>query len=391
MIINQPAFEDLLEIMQLRKAQVPSIEIDYSKLSIDMDALKITPLPLESDRLNEDKIGILDLLGVYFSADRKVIIYDLRIRICARISGIDYQELYDIVLCHELAHAATHLGLDRAGEIWTSFGTETALTLEYFAQIYTFLFYAKNQCDDVTEAMQKLSLTQPYIYQTYLKSIGKDISCINNALLEARHNSVTLQAGRQTAGQNNNSTSISPAGSGSGGICSGGHSQLNAGQNNQLQANLQAQVTPQQQDHWVKVIEAPVPCPTIVWCNRSKRTFELEMKFSIRYNLGKKGPPTLKSIDYPLCGMVYFEPCGTFELEDLVFDFSQPDNFYDYYSDLETFPPVSDCHLNGVKDLSISYSYAIKAVCTLDDFKDIDDYFKAYTSTIKEVIFIQQH
>ena len=324
--ISMSIFKELLKIMQLRKAQVPSIEVDYSSLPKDLGVLKITPLPLESDRLNEDKIGILDLLGKYVPADRKVIIYDLRIRIYAGISGIDYQELYDIVLCHELAHAATHLGLDQAGEIWTSFGAETALTIEYFAQIYTYLFYAKKQRDDITEAMRKLSITQPHVYQTYLKSRGKGIFCINNAFLQARHSHARLQSPRQ------------------------------------------ALVTRQHEDHWVGVILAPIQCPPIVWCNCSKRSFELEMKFSIRYHSVKKGTTPSKSIDYPLCGMVKFTPRGIFEFQDTLYDFSAPSPFYEDRPDLETFSvPTSDCHPDGA-NLSIP-PYAINTACTPDDFK----------------------
>ena len=358
--ISKSIFKKLLKIMQLRKAQTPSIEIDYSSLPPDLDVLKIKPLPPETDRLNENKIGILDLLGVYVPADRKVIIYDLRIRICAGISGIDYQELYDIVLCHELAHAATHLGLDQSGEIWTSFGAETALTIEYFAQIYTYLFFAKKQNFKVNEAMQKLSITQPHVYQTYLRSRGKSIFRINNALLQARHSHVRLQSTRQ------------------------------------------ALVNPQQQDHWVEVIVAPVQCPPIVWYNRDPNSFKLEMKFSIRYNLGQKGTTPLKSIDYPLCGMVYFKPCGRFEFDDMIFDFSSPDDVFDYYYLEKPFSVpasgcrlASDCHLNDAKDLYI------KTVCTPDDFKDIEDYFKESgnivkyfkysTSKINGIRFIQQH
>ena len=176
--VFETVFNELLKLMQLQRGAVPAVEIDC-RTEPEIYCCTI-------DRLLESGIGILDILGRYYPGSRKVIVYDLLIRIYAVKSGIPYRILYEIVLCHELAHAATHLGLDQAGKIWSLFDTAHSSTVEYFAQIYTHLYYTQNKRSDVTDAMAKLSRTQPRQYQTYLRSIKKDISCINNALLQAR-------------------------------------------------------------------------------------------------------------------------------------------------------------------------------------------------------------
>lgn len=188
-ISNHPTFEtifnELLNLMQLRLDAVPAVEIDC-RTELEIYYCTI-------DRLLDSGFGILDILGRYYPGSRKVVIYDLLIRIHALKCGIPYRILYEIVLCHELAHAATHLGLDQAGKIWSLFGTAHSSTVEYFAQIYTHLYYAecekldkKEQYSGFTAAMAKLSRTQPRQYQTYLRNIKKDISSINNSLLQAR-------------------------------------------------------------------------------------------------------------------------------------------------------------------------------------------------------------
>ena len=200
-------FNELLKLMQLRKGQVPRIETNYS-WSIPPEIIQ--HLPDDLKKLFEEKapcaelkekelepIGILDLLGVYLPAKRQVIIYDLLIRLCAGEQGIPYQILYDIVVCHELAHAATHLGIDQNGEIWALFGSEPAAIKEYFAQIYTYIYYNQSQRNVVTGAMAKFARTQPSIYQKYLDDTGENISDINRALLQARHSVPALQSSQQ--------------------------------------------------------------------------------------------------------------------------------------------------------------------------------------------------
>jgi len=185
---NQSVFEtifnELLNLMQLLRGTVPAVEIDY-RTEQEIYCCTI-------DRLLES--GVLDILGRYYPGCRKVVVYDLLVRQYASGCGIPYRILYEIVLCHELAHAATHLGLDQNNADWSLFGMAPFTTVEYFAQIYTHLYYAGKQCREVTDAMEKLSLSQPHEYRTYLRSLKQDTDCINNALLDARQQIQYAQA-----------------------------------------------------------------------------------------------------------------------------------------------------------------------------------------------------
>lgn len=202
-------FEELLTLMQLRPDYVPHVEIN--RKSAPRMAIRIllgrNAIPayqsapenlkwlVEDEEPNHDRLecldqienlGIFDLLGEYNPGNGNITLYDLLIRLCAEKLEIEYQHLYDIVLCHELSHAATHLGIDQAGGIWTCFGDTPSATVEYFAQLYTHLLYAKKQRHEITAAMQKLASDQPVIYKSYFADVSKDISDINNDLLDAR-------------------------------------------------------------------------------------------------------------------------------------------------------------------------------------------------------------
>lgn len=185
---NQSVFEtifnELLNLMQLHRGTVPAVEIDY-RTEQEIYCCTI-------DRLLES--GVLDILGRYYPGCRKVVVYDLLVRQYASGCDIPYRILYEIVLCHELAHAATHLGLDQNNADWGLFGMAPFTAVEYFAQIYTHLYYAGKQCNEVTDAMERLSLSQPHEYRTYLRSLKQDTDCINNALLDARQQILYPQA-----------------------------------------------------------------------------------------------------------------------------------------------------------------------------------------------------
>jgi len=204
---NQPLgldiFCELLPLMQLCEGQVPVVEVNRKsaprKIIRNLLGRKAIPTQQrapedlrwlvegeEPCRDHIESVGILDLLGEYIPGSKKVILYDLLIHLCAEELGLDYQILYDVVLCHEMSHAATHLGVDQAGEIWLCFGSAPSQTTEYFAQIYTHLLFAQKGRHEVTMAMQKLSSEQPVIYKTYIENVDKDPAVINRDLLRAR-------------------------------------------------------------------------------------------------------------------------------------------------------------------------------------------------------------
>jgi hypothetical protein len=161
------AFNDLLDIMQLDKGRVPDFDVD-----IDPGFL------ISVDEINIETPGILDLLGAYFSDTKQVILYPQLIEIVASKYKIPRDVLYEIVIYHEAAHAATHLGRDNHGRIWDSFDYAGTDDKEYFAQIYTYLLLLQNKSTDAIAAMERLSRCQPSKYKTYLDHINDNISDI---------------------------------------------------------------------------------------------------------------------------------------------------------------------------------------------------------------------
>ena len=127
--------------------------------------------------------GVLDLLGLYFSDTRKVVLYLRAIELCAQSHNIPYDQLYIKVLCHELAHAANHLGADSQGVIWNDFADATSAKKEYFAQMYTHRLFEASNCQHLVQMMADFARNhQPAKYATYLNDTGKTLQEINDDL-----------------------------------------------------------------------------------------------------------------------------------------------------------------------------------------------------------------
>lgn len=80
-----------------------------------------------------------DLLGVYLPLSEAVELYWLSIVLCARRHKWAVQDLTQVVLVHEFAHACTHLGKDSDGGSWDAdiFCKQTAGMIEGLAQYWT--------------------------------------------------------------------------------------------------------------------------------------------------------------------------------------------------------------------------------------------------------------
>lgn len=131
-------------------------------------------------------INVIDLLGVYINNTNKIILYDLLIRLCSDKLDIDYETLKQIVLTHELAHAITHTGKDIENNIWEYFDIALLEDKEYFAQIYTYKLFKKDNNNLALNVMDKLSENQLEEYNTYKKSLGLAIAEINKNLIDTR-------------------------------------------------------------------------------------------------------------------------------------------------------------------------------------------------------------
>jgi hypothetical protein len=139
-----------------------------------------------SDPNDDSKPGSMDLWGIYSSGKRKVVLYTRAIELSARAKGIRYDDLYTIVLCHELAHAANHLGVDKSQGIWERFAQATSEDLEFFAQIYAHHHFDQGGMKALVSTMRDITRNQPLKYGEYLAHLDKTVDEINERLMQAR-------------------------------------------------------------------------------------------------------------------------------------------------------------------------------------------------------------
>jgi len=123
-----------------------------------------------------DRVWDIDgLLGLYEPDEVQIVLFDKYIGQCAKILHIDYSVLTDIVLIHEFAHWACHVGpfpsiLPR----WNtaSFMSHGEGIHELLAQLFT-----KKYCDrkgkQWIDSMEVLTARQSPVYQSYRDAVNK--------------------------------------------------------------------------------------------------------------------------------------------------------------------------------------------------------------------------
>lgn len=141
---------------------------------------------IEFDYQPDKTIHVLDLLGVYKSYSNVIILYKQFIKLCAYQLDFDYETLRQIVLTHQLTHAITHLGKDVENSIWEYYDIASTEDIEYFAQIYTYKLFEKENNYSALDVMDKLCENQLEVFQRYKKSTNTDIAEVNKILLETR-------------------------------------------------------------------------------------------------------------------------------------------------------------------------------------------------------------
>lgn len=128
---------------------------------------------IDNPEKKDTRWDIDDLLGCYWASEVKVEIFRNKIAECALDHSCDAEVITDIVLVHELAHWACHLGPFPAmkPDKWEteSFTSHGPGIHELLAQLFTYE-YCQNQADirpDVMKMMEKLTCKQSDVYQTY--------------------------------------------------------------------------------------------------------------------------------------------------------------------------------------------------------------------------------
>lgn len=129
---------------------------------------------------------IFDVLGEYYSAKRKIVIYDRLISAAAIALEIDADLLTDVVLAHEIAHAVTHLGKDAHDGVWKHFATALTEDKELFAQIYPYLLFRETSQVEPAAVMDRLTDYQPPHYRAWKDLTEESVDEINARLTVAR-------------------------------------------------------------------------------------------------------------------------------------------------------------------------------------------------------------
>ena len=136
-------------------------------------------------REGESEESPIDILGLYFPEDKKIIIYENLCRLTAIELNLSFDELVNVVLAHEEAHAVTHLGVDRDDKIWEYFTSAFRHNKELYAQLYPYLIFEDSSPE--MEVFLRLNTKQPLIYQNWEMKKDLDIDEINEEFYKIRH------------------------------------------------------------------------------------------------------------------------------------------------------------------------------------------------------------
>lgn len=167
-----------------------------------------------------------DVLGAYFFNESRIEMYWMVIGLVARSEGIDLDGLTVTVLCHELAHAYTHLGFDTASGQWNTkaFADADLSIVEGLAQFYTGAVAerVRPRSPSVEKAFKALLRLQEGPYLAHLGWSEKDENAgeaVRHAMVETRsqeliHHSEflkSLDAARKEVGRRHKAPKKPPA------------------------------------------------------------------------------------------------------------------------------------------------------------------------------------
>ena len=130
--------------------------------------------------------AIVDTLGEYRPATRKIVVYDRMCRLAAASLHIDLRTMKKIVVIHELCHLITHAAEDNDNHIWYHFEYANADDKELFAQIYSLLYFKKKKDKQCENVFRSLADHQSDLYNSWRRYENARIDDINFDLLVAR-------------------------------------------------------------------------------------------------------------------------------------------------------------------------------------------------------------
>ncbi len=161
---------------------------------------------------------------------------------------------------------------------------------------------------------------------------------------------------------------------------------------------------PPELEHWIEVFADKKQIAPALMLACAPARFIMLMVYSIRYHPGEKVdpadvPPLIYAVRklfedsgelqpgsriYPLCDIVLFEPSGKFKYKGEVYNFKQR-AFYDKLAanSLPDAAEATDIVLADGNFISLCRESAAGRVCSQEDFKQIEDYFKTPGNILK--------
>lgn len=136
-----------------------------------------------------------DILGAYWVERAAVSVYWMPCAVFAAIYNLELAHVATITLCHELAHAYTHVGVDRNGNAWKTddfMDTDTRIK-EGLAQYYTeevLREHIEKALPGVTDAFIRLRGGQSDMYSDYVNWVEKPnartVEAVRHTMLRTR-------------------------------------------------------------------------------------------------------------------------------------------------------------------------------------------------------------
>ncbi len=134
-----------------------------------------------------------DIFGRYSLTNHRIEIYIIPCIIFSMLIEEDFLDMAVGTLAHELAHGFHHVGSDKDGEHWQTFGCVEFALVEGLAEYYTREF-ARTIAGDSPHVLRAFEKTSKYLPEEYRRyeewGEGFGLEAVHQAFIEARRNDV---------------------------------------------------------------------------------------------------------------------------------------------------------------------------------------------------------
>jgi len=135
-----------------------------------------------------------NLLGAYFAAQRRIVLYGQMIRYAACELAVDADALMTVVYIHETTHAFSHVGRDLSGRMWDGFALPLAESPdaqlnkahEAIAQFYTFKLLEWLDDKRLVQAFLALEKSADQIYRAWRQTEHYSLEAMRQVLVRYR-------------------------------------------------------------------------------------------------------------------------------------------------------------------------------------------------------------